>query len=90
MCKICSKVGHLAKVCSSSRRDRNNFVEPEEHQGVGEAQNFDFVGMFFVNANHCVKPLKIEMIVNKVSLLMELDLGAGISVIPAIVYLEKF
>lgn len=85
-CPICKRMGHLAKVCGNNT---NNYVEPMTSLDE-EEPNLDFVEMYFVTSNNFVKPIKVEMLMENRPLLMELDSGAGISVIPEAVYYSKF
>lgn len=86
-CRQCLEIGHLAKVC---KNNKNSYLEPStgETELPGE-QNLDFVDMYFATANEYIKPVKINMLINKIPFTMELDSGAGISVIPEATYREK-
>lgn len=86
-CKVCKKVGHLAKVC---RCNQNNYVEQEQSEVKNPSESFDFMDMYFINQNNKVEPIKVNILVNNKHLQMEIDTGAGISVIPANVYESNF
>lgn len=84
-CKKCKKVGHLAKVCVDT-----NFIELSDNSNNVSSDELDFVEMYFVTLNQYVKPIKVNMLIENKPLLMELDSGAGISVIPEAIYLSDF
>ncbi|CAG9772466.1 unnamed protein product [Ceutorhynchus assimilis] len=80
--KICKEVGHLARVCSV----KTNFVESE---GDTEAESLDFIDMFYVNNTNYVNSVKLDVIINNKEILMELDSGVALSVLPEEPFLKK-
>lgn len=82
VCNLCKTKGHLAKVCKSRKSNykvkSNNYVSSEETQEL----SMDFVNMFNLSKINFCKPFIIKMLVNGVPLEMELDTGAGVSVLP--------
>ncbi|XP_050507436.1 uncharacterized protein K02A2.6-like, partial [Diabrotica virgifera virgifera] len=95
-CKICRKVGHLAKMCNKNKGKSTHYVEPVESENSDSenVQDFDFVNMYhtsFDNVNNgFIKPQKANMLINDCTILMELDSGAGISVLPENIYIRYF
>ncbi|XP_008180036.1 uncharacterized protein K02A2.6-like [Acyrthosiphon pisum] len=80
-CKNCNTVGHLAKVCKTVK---NHFVEVEENK---------VMEMFQVEVkseNNCgLSPVMIMVKIENVSIEMEVDSGAGISILPVEIVKEK-
>ncbi|XP_023248186.1 uncharacterized protein K02A2.6-like [Copidosoma floridanum] len=86
-CKGCHEVGHLVKVCKN--KNSNNFVEEEERD---DASNSDESFSDIYNVKYVVKvtrrepPVEVEVTIAKRKVLMEIDSGAALSVIPIDVY----
>lgn len=91
-CNLCKTKGHLAKVCKSRKSNykvkSNNYVNSEETQKM-DSLSMDFINMFSLNEVNFCKPFIIKMLVNGVPLEMELDTGAGVSVLPDNILKEK-
>lgn len=91
-CNLCKTKGHLAKVCKSRKSNykvkSNNYVNSEETQKM-DSLSMDFINMFSLNEVNFCKPFIIKMLVNGVPLEMELDTGAGVSVLPHNILKEK-
>jgi len=77
-CKICNKVGHLAKM--GKNKSKNHYVEVEtELESVEKFQ-------LKVGYQNSVKPYFVKIKIEKIQIDMELDSGAGRSIIPFKLY----
>ncbi|XP_046742528.1 uncharacterized protein K02A2.6-like [Diprion similis] len=83
-CKNCKKVGHLSKVCKEKRSD-NNFIE------INENCLEEVYDMLRINSDvELIEPEMVEILIKGTPIMMEIDSGAGKSVIPERFYKEFF
>ena len=75
VCKVCKKVGHLAKVCY---KNCNNFVESETVKSTEDEKPLDFLEMYYVNKSDSTELFKIKILINNKPITMEVDSGAGV------------
>lgn len=89
-CKICRKEGHLAKVCRN--RDRpttNSYYRKSEEKKKGTG--VDIIDLWKFENNELVdNPVVINVEIERQSIPMEIDTGAGKSIIPEKIFLKKF
>ncbi|XP_018365759.1 PREDICTED: uncharacterized protein K02A2.6-like, partial [Trachymyrmex cornetzi] len=86
-CKICSKVGHLAKICKSVKNTVSNTNYLESEAKNSETEIVDMYNL--CNVVNSEKPLMIKVNIEDQFINMELDTGAGRSVIPEKIFKEK-
>ncbi|KAL7296547.1 hypothetical protein TKK_0009980 [Trichogramma kaykai] len=70
----CSKKGHLAKVCRSKNSKTHHISESNDSIGYIYLNN--------INCDDVVPPEKIDVLVSGKKVTMEIDSGAGVTVIP--------
>ncbi|CAI6374230.1 unnamed protein product [Macrosiphum euphorbiae] len=77
-CKICNKIGHLAKMCKN--KSKNHYVEVETES--------ESVEMFQLKVGYqkSVEPYFVKIKIEEIYIDMELDSGAGRSIIPFKLY----
>lgn len=88
-CKKCQTVGHLASICKGKK---TKFDTKEQHF-LEKVENEEVVDMFQVNTtneNKIEEPLLVRVKVDDTWLDMEVDSGAGVSVLPESIYFKKF
>lgn len=86
VCNKCNKTGHLAHVCKPRAAKTHHFIEAND-----ENENMKEVSMYSLKVE--VKendPIKIPVELNGIVLQMEVDSGAGVSVISKQCFEEKF
>lgn len=99
-CHSCKKKGHLAKVCFRSKgrprfKPRINYCnedsdeEPSEENTNGFENQFELYTIAYSNDNRPTN-FVTELKVNGVPLPMVIDTGAVVTVLPDVVYVEKF
>ncbi|XP_046408462.1 uncharacterized protein LOC124172976 [Ischnura elegans] len=82
-CRNCQQIGHLAKACKILGNHSVDISEKSE-------PCLNFVHMNYCENSKVIRPLTVSVVINNKPLCMELDSGAGISVIPKSVYDERF
>ena len=86
VCHKCGKKGHLAKVCRSSkpttasRQSRHQYVTEEESPEIP----------LFHLEHSMVKPITVKVLINGVSVPMEVDTGAAVSVMTSAQQMKLF
>ena len=85
-CKNCNKIGHLIKVCKEPRSSSAHYIEEN-----GCDINYDesvVANLYKVETSRSVSvpPIIVTVEVEGVSIPMEVDSGAGVSVIPKYIY----
>ncbi|XP_043287520.1 uncharacterized protein K02A2.6-like [Venturia canescens] len=79
-CKICKKIGHLAKICRENVRSHNFIeVESEESFEISDMLNLE------IDNSETTHEL-IELMVEDSKIKFEIDSGAGRSIIPEKIY----
>lgn len=81
VCRNCSKVGHLEKMCTAAQSKRTNAVECSDEDSEHEVY-------YFVNMTHSSFDVNIQ--VEGKPLNMLIDTGAAVSVVPEHVYDSHF
>lgn len=82
ICKNCNVKENLGKVCKSKKKS-NNCIKEINYDD-------DYINMFNLTDINSNKPIIIKLVVNDVLLDMELDTGAGVSILPEKLMKEKF
>ena len=85
-CNNCGKVGHLAAVCRSKSTKFVVSEFPEEDEDDFEVHT---LGLFTVSQKSSEDALRVTVEVNDRPVVMEVDTGAAMTVIPADLYHEK-
>ena len=91
VCYHCKKVGHLAQVCRSRKREGGQQKPRGTHQ-LEEVQNHDqsedspTYTLFRTSMGNKPKPILVTMIIDKKELQFEVDTGASASVISEQIY----
>ena len=88
-CKNCNKIGHLIKVCKEPRSSSAHYIEEN-----GCDINYDesvVANLYKVETSRSVSvpPIIVTVKVEGVSIPMEVDSGAGVSVIPKYIYISS-
>ena len=83
-CHYCHKTGHLQRVCrakktQSSGRSKRPVDQPPAHQVVADEQEEEAVPLFALSTQ-VHQPITVDMLVNDVSVQMEVDTGAALSI----------
>jgi len=87
-CKICSKEGHLAKVC---KYDKNAVSNTNYLDLKSKDKDLQMIDMYNLsNTVNSEEPLMIKIRIEGQAIDIELDTGAGKSVIPEKIFKEKF
>ena len=82
-CNNCGEIGHLKKVCKKpSNKNNTNFVEEE----IDCDNNYISLYNIELSKVKSIPPVKINVKIDGVNIVMEVDSGAGISVIPFVIY----
>lgn len=87
VCSKCKRRGHIAKVCQTKSClviDENDGFSDLDQSGVNT------ITLFAVDQVNAVAPFLVPVIINNVPIEMELDTGAGISILPKIIYDKHF
>ena len=96
VCRFCRKKGHLAKVCRSKRRQGDQPQHRARDQGKKANKNAHHLDQdvssdeveyeMFKLSNKGAAPYLLDVFLNDVSVKMELDTGASVSVITTATY----
>lgn len=87
ICNACNKKGHLAHVCRSKPQQhrQHHFIEEKEEEEDDDGENckYQHVSLYKIQKLEVKEnePILIDVKLNNVYLQMELDSGAGVSVI---------
>lgn len=85
ICKVCKKKGHLATVCKYNKQTHGvNVVNSDK------VEQEEIIDMFHLDNTEIVKPIYILLEIESIPIQMEIDSGAGVSILPEHVYLSKF
>ncbi|XP_039314523.1 uncharacterized protein K02A2.6-like [Solenopsis invicta] len=87
-CKICSKEGHLAKICKNNKSTVANTNYLESGSNDKDTEIVDMYNLSNVLASE--EPLIVKVEIEGKSIAMELDTGAGKSILPEKIFKEKF
>ena len=83
-CNACSKLGHLERVCRNKTKESANYVKSDESVNETDqndtTQQTNHLGMFNVRDNS--PPIKVQVGINDVPVVMEVDTGAAKTIIP--------
>ena len=85
-CHICSKKGHIAKVCRSRAEQSNKFGQKRANFLECEVDNT----LFAIYDEPNVSPILVNADVEGVNMKMQLDTGAAVSAISYELYLNNF
>ena len=79
-CFFCKKKGHTIKVCRKKKRevDTNHVEEEQPHESDGEEM---YELYYHENSMSKQPPFKVSLLVNSLSIPMEIDTGASLSII---------
>lgn len=99
-CMICGEKGHLKYVCKKARngnKSSNYFVQNNDSNvelcsTVKELDSDSSDNLFSVFCSNAktYKPIRLKVTVENVDLLMDVDTGSGVSLIPESIYEESF
>lgn len=82
ICKKCNKKGHIAAACTTGAVEKNFYFEASDEPlqlfNVADCENVNYI-----------QPLKVNALICKVPIEMELDTGAGVSCVPFCIYKQK-
>lgn len=79
---------HIAKVCKRAQASTNYLTDSSQKS---EASEEEVTEMFNLQSNQSiVEPLKVSLKINNKPIIMEVDSGAGMSVLPYNLYQEVF
>ena len=88
-CKICKKLGHLARICrnkTSNSKETHFMGNFDEHEDIGSK----FVNMFHIENDENVEPSIIQIHIGGVPIKVEIDSGAGKSIMPEDLFQKWF
>ncbi|CAG4992790.1 unnamed protein product [Colias eurytheme] len=93
-CYVCGQRGHIAKVCKKRKCERVNHLGSDE-SSVGEefTDNCETVGIYTMDIcgeQYDNSPWYVKLSINGVLIDMQVDSGAGVSVIPILLYKKYF
>ena len=94
-CDSCGEVGHLKKICKNKIKNKheNHYVEENIEEKDDDVDENNYVSLYNMNKkekNLIIPAIKIKVKVEKIEILMEVDSGAGLSVMPYDLYLKYF
>lgn len=89
-CFKCHKKGHSKHACRSQRKYKSIHIINDSPDSNGDQIYIKTLEMDINSMSRSDDGIKITPLVNSVSLEMELDTGAGVSVIPEKIFKEKF
>ena len=85
-CRFCKKVGHIEKVCRTKLKQRgitnqthNLSLSGEDHDGSTRSETTDEYSLYHVRSSRT--PIMVALKLNGAPISMELDTGAGISIV---------
>ena len=87
-CNSCGKKGHLAKVCRSKPNNGEVASKSTHHLEADEVEDNAF-GMFAVRGKSA-EAVSIPVVVAGKEIVMEVDTGAAVTVIPKEIYLQHY
>ena len=92
ICHNCGKKGHLRKVCRSKPRKQleKKGVKSQPVRHVTEEEEEQEFPLYHINTLHSehTQPLEVSVIVENRSIVMEVDTGAALSLVPEASYKE--
>lgn len=72
-CKICNKLGHIAKACKKAQASTNYLKDDLQNSDTSDEEVTE---MFNLRGNHSiVEPLKVSIKINNKHIVMEIDSG---------------
>ena len=77
----CGRSGHIAEACKSKSAKVHKVDEPEPPQGTSASDSIDPFSFSLYNLCTAKNGIEIQVQLNGVNLFMELDTGAGVSII---------
>lgn len=77
-CNACHKRGHLSKICKNSKTNANQNAHYLDNSGV----EVDYISLHKIDQEETFPPILAEVVIEGKKVTMEIDSGAGISVIP--------
>ena len=83
VCHFCKKKGHVESICFAKKRQQHQ-VKNVHHEEEPEPYPFNLV------KRRASNPIILTLLVNNVPIAMELDTGAGVSIIPLSLYNKHF
>ena len=90
-CYLCLKKGHIAKVCQSKTLNNKTFktkyVNQDELNGEGDVE--EELGLYGVYTKSEVKKYQTIVHIDNEQIVMEIDTGAAVSIIPESLYSAK-
>lgn len=87
-CKSCNELGHIAKVCQKGQTSTNYLKDYSQKSNTSEEEVTE---MSNLRSNQLIiEPLKVSIKINNKPIVMEMDSGAGMSVLPHKLYQEAF
>ena len=78
MCHCCHKKGHIAKVCRSKVKGSQSSVYPRHHHVIEDSTE-DSLALFHLD-RPVTQPITVDVCIDGVSVNMEVDTGAAMSV----------
>ena len=90
-CNKCKRKGHLAKMCTANKGDKvsNNSNIKNEVNYISDSINNE-LSLYFCSKDSGTNPIKLDVLMNGIPLVMELDSGASVSAISSSLYERLF